>query len=198
MILYLGLDPSRYLCTKPLLHYPVIRTEKMGFGDEICLLWSQFTHVIFTSQTAVSYWFEEKIPFDKQAIAIGRATARQLEMLGILPIVAEVETQEGVIALLEKMDLEGAFVFWPRSKRARPVLTRYLQDRGVFCCALDLYDTVLQKLEPVPDLKEVEEIVFTSPSTVEGFLRIYGELPTDKILRGVGPITRQVLESSVL
>lgn len=192
MILYLGLDPSRYLHTKPLLHYPVIRTEKISSDKlfQVKTLWPKFTHVIFTSQTAVRYWFEEFLLFDKTAIAVGNATAFLLEKLGISPIVAQEETQEGVIALLETIDLKGAFILWPRSKQARPVLEQYLGDSHFI---LDLYDTFLQRLEPVPDLNEIEEIVFTSPSTVRGFLAIYGSLPTNKILTGIGPVTRRAM-----
>lgn len=192
MILYLGLNPSRYLHEQPLLHYPVIRTEKI-MSERLLQakkLWPRFTHVIFTSQTAVRYWFEEKIPFGKSVIAVGRATAIQLEKAGITPLVAQEETQEGVIALLQMMDLKEAFILWPRSTQARPVLEQYLGDSHFI---LDLYDTHLQRLEPVPDLNEVDEIVFTSPSTVRGFLAIYGSLPRNKILTGIGPVTRQAM-----
>jgi uroporphyrinogen-III synthase len=57
-----------------------------------------------------------------------------------------------------------------------------------------LYDTVTQKLEPKPDLNHVQEIVFTSPSTVLAFLEIFGALPKGKKLIAIGPITQQQLE----
>lgn len=195
MILYLGLDPSRYPQSRKLLHYPVIRTEKIHSESflQAKVLWPQFTHVIFTSKTAVSYWFEEETGEGKIVIAVGKSTAEELEKRGIDPLVAKRETQEGVIELLETLDLRGAYIFWPRSKRARPVLESYLSHMRY--CALDLYDTVLQKPEPVPDLREVDEIVFTSPSTVRGFLAIYGFLPKNKTLRAIGPVTRESMDS---
>lgn len=187
-ILYLGLNPKG----KDVLHYPVIRTEKIASFEEARLLWDKSTHVIFTSQTAVRYWNEEKIPLDKIVISVGKATAN---LVGRPSLIANPETQEGVIALLETMDLQKAFIFWPKSKKARPVLTQYLQEKKIPYYALDLYDTVFQKLEPVPNLMEVKEIVFTSPSTVEGFLRIYGSFPPGIRYTAIGPVTERAISS---
>jgi uroporphyrinogen-III synthase len=106
-------------------------------------------------------------------------------------IVAPFATQEGVIELLKQ--IQGSFVI-PRSKCARTALTDYLRGSGKRYLAIDLYDTVCQKLEPVPHLEDFEEIVFTSPSTVEGFLQIFGALPRNKRLIAIGPITRLKLE----
>lgn len=184
-VLYLGLNP------KPgTFHYPVIRTEYCGNLGPALLLWPQFTHIIFTSQTAVHYW---PGPWDKQMIAIGYATAAALEKKGLDPLIAPEATQEGVITLIE--ELKGYF-FLPRSRLARSVLTDFMTEKKIPFFVLDLYDTVFQKLEPVPKLDDFDEIVFTSPSTVDGFLRIYGKLPTDKKLTAIGPITEQALFSS--
>jgi uroporphyrinogen-III synthase len=165
----------------------VIRTVFCGSVEPALALWPKFTHIIFTSQTAVCYW---PGPWNKQLIAIGPSTAAALQAKGWEPLIAPEATQEGVIALLESID---GYFFLPRSRLARSALTDYLQARKTPFFAFDLYDTVFQKLEPVPDLAEFDEIVFTSPSTVEGFLRIYGALPRDKKLTPIGPITAKCL-----
>lgn len=185
-ILYLGLRPK-----EGTFHYPVIRTERC---DPIHIpqhLWPQFTHIIFTSQTAVEYW---PGPWDKKTIAIGESTAKMLRKKGLTPLVAQEETQEGVIELIR--EIKGHF-FIPRSKLARPVLTQYLQEQKIPFFAFDLYDTHFQKLEPVPNLDEFDEIVFTSPSTVEGFLRIFKALPKNKKLTPIGSVTRKFLNDSL-
>ncbi len=76
---------------------------------------------------------------------------------------------------------------------SRSVLLAFFQERKIRFVACDLYDTVTQKLEPVPDLKTIDEIVFTSPSTVRGFLEIFGHLPQDKRWHAIGPITARAL-----
>lgn len=181
-ILYLGLNP------KPgTFHYPVIRTEYCGKIDGALALWPQFTHIIFTSQTTVQYW---PGPWDKQTIAIGPATAAALQRRGLVPIVAPEATQEGIIDLIAK--IKGYF-FLPRSRLARSALTDFMEERKIPFLALDLYDTVFQRLDPVPNLDDFDEIVFTSPSTVEGFLRIFNALPKNKKLTPIGPVTERAL-----
>jgi uroporphyrinogen-III synthase len=197
MILYLGLClKTGYWKGLPAIHYPVIRTEKRvnAYLKQALLQWPLFSHVIFTSQTAVGYWFEDfQKPLNQRFIAVGKQTAKALHSFGVDAVVAEEETQEGVIALLEKEDLSSAFVFWPKSTKARPLLLDYLKEKKVKLSVLDLYETVLQKLEPVPDLSQIEEIVFTSPSTIEGFLQIYGSLPSHIRLTAIGPVTEKAL-----
>lgn len=185
MILNLGLSP------KPgTFHYPVIRTEFCGCTAEALALWPQFTHIIFTSQQAVHYW---PGPWDKQTIAIGPATAAALQRKGLAPLIAPEPTQEGVIALIAH--IPGHF-FLPRSRRARPILTDHFRACSIPFYALDLYDTLFQQLEPIPSLDDFDEILFTSPSTVEGFLRIYGKLPQGKKLTAIGPITEKALTNA--
>jgi uroporphyrinogen-III synthase len=179
-ILYLGLRPK-----EGTFHYPVIRTELCPY--QLPSDWPLFTHMIFTSQTAVEYW---SYPWDKEIIAIGQATALALQKKGISSQIAPFATQEGVIELIRPL---AGYFFIPRSNLARSALTDYLKKEGKSFYVLDLYCTVFQKLEPIPNLKDFDEIVFTSPSTVEGFLRIYGSLPQDKKLTAIGPITEQAL-----
>lgn len=182
--LYLGLNPK-----SGTIHYPVIRTEYLGQIEPALTLWPQFTHIIFTSQTTVHYW---PGPWNKDLIAIGPATAAALQKKGFAPLIAPISTQEGVIALISQ--IKGYF-FLPRSRRARSALTDYLTMQNIPHLALDLYDTIFQKPEPVPNLDDFDEIVFTSPSTVEGFFRIFGKLPRDKKLTAIGLITEKALSS---
>ena len=181
MQLYLGLDPAHF---PKAIHYPVIRTELI-LSDalkESLLFYPQFTHAIFTSKIAVRHWSEANaFHLNMATFAIGKGTAGELQKKGVENVCAsQIETQEGMIELLEMFDLQRAYIFYPHSKRARPVLKNYLQSKGLQFFSLDLYDTILQRLEPVPSLDQVDEIIFTSPSTVDGFLQIYHEIPKDK------------------
>lgn len=189
-VLYLGIDAPQGV-----FHYPVIRTQKIESLElrGALAIQDRFTHLIFTSKNGVRYWHESGGAFSGIAIAIGHATAKELFQLGISSMIPSNATQEGVIALLETMSLENSLLFYPRSKLARPHLANYLQKRSISTCMFDLYDTVCQKLEPVPNLDLFDEIVFTSPSTVDGFLRIFGKLPRDKKLTAIGPVTYQAI-----
>ncbi len=56
-----------------------------------------------------------------------------------------------------------------------------------------IYDTIVQKNQPIPDLEDIDEIVFTSPSTIKAFLDIFSAIPLDKKLVTMGPITQKAL-----
>ena len=190
--LYLGIDP-------PLrgFHYPVIYTERVDTAllKEAIEKQDHFTHWIFTSKTAVRYWYEVgSIPKDRTAIAIGEGAAAEVQKWAIKPLLAKRPTQEGVISLLNTLDLQEAFICYPRSNLARGILACHLQAKKIPILIVDLYTTLYQKLEPVPDLREFEEIIFTSPSTVEGFRRIFGAPLEGQRLKAIGPITLKAIK----
>ncbi len=188
-ILYLGLDPSRY--PQKVVHYPVIRTELIEGLDVSKADFA--THFLFTSRSAVKHWFELS-SVNGQVLAVGMATAAALRQQGIEARVAPTATQEGIVELFETMDLSSSYLFWPRSALARSIIEEYLMKRNAPFCALDLYETKWQRLEPVPDLANFDEIVFTSPTTVDAFLKIFGAIPNDKKLTPIGPVTKAALE----
>jgi uroporphyrinogen-III synthase len=156
------------------------------------------THWLFTSPNAVRHWCTLVRPNDSaKYIVVGSSTAAALEKFGIQAMVAPFPTQEGVIALLDRLDLGSARIGWPRSSRSRPVLADYLTKRGLSFMGIDLYETVSHRLEPVPDLHLFDEIVFTSPSTVDAFLEIFGEIPSGKKIVTIGPVTEKRLADLV-
>lgn len=190
MIVYLGLDPSRYVHTGKLLHHPLIATKKL-ITPELSLAkerWDTYSHVIFTSQTAVHYWFAEVPIGVQQVLAVGKATALLLRKLGLSPLVAKQETQEGIMELLD-----GGTILWPKSSLARPDLEAYLQKKKFSYFAFDLYTTELLTPPKITHWSAVTEIVFTSPSTVRAFLQLYGAFPEGVRLTSIGKITEQAL-----
>lgn len=179
-ILYLGTDPSRYKHTGALFHYPIIRTVPIEVLPQL----PEYTHLLFTSPNAVRHWLSIGSIEGKVLLAIGSATAAALNAPALI---APFATQEGVVELIA--GLEGVNLLWPRSKHARPVLTDYLTQNKVPFHTIDLYETVVQRLEPVPAIASFDEIVFTSPSTVHAFLQIFGSIPSGKKIVAIGPVT---------
>jgi uroporphyrinogen-III synthase len=192
--LYLGTDPSEFQSPHEVVHYPVIKIVPR----EIPLLdLSPFTHIVFTSKHAVRIFYANHKPQPIKVFAIGTVTAKALRSHGVEPDwISEEETQEGMVKGLLLQDLKQARIAIPRSSLSRDVLVNFFIENKIAYHAYVLYDTLPQKLEPVPDLADFNEIVFTSPSTVRAFLAIYGALPQDKILRALGPITHAALTTS--
>jgi uroporphyrinogen-III synthase len=208
--LYLGTDPTQFeekgRAAGHLIHYPVIKIVarpldhpeiKQAFDDL-----DEYTHLIFTSKNAVKVFFDGfsalklslRILKNKTVIAIGQVTASYLSANGLPPSrVCLEETQEGIVHLLNRMNLEDAYIFMPRSSLSRPVMANFFKEREIRYQACDLYDTVSQVIEPIPNLEEIDEVVFTSPSTVKAFVEIFGGLPKDIKCLAIGPVTEQAL-----
>lgn len=197
MKLYLGTDPE-HCQAENLLHYPVIKIVPLKIPAHIWEDFAQYSHILLTSKNAVQIFLaqlSDKSLLHKKLVAIGKSTAAKLTQVGYPPhLISRDESQEGVIQLLKTQDLSQAYLLYPRSSLARKKLESYLINRGVRHQICDLYETVFQKPEPVPDFTQIDEIIFTSPSTVKGFLAAFGSIPSNKKLTCIGPITEDELK----
>jgi uroporphyrinogen-III synthase len=200
-LLYLGLDPSRYPFDGEIVHYPILRTLPIStLPESVETHWPQFTHLLFTSPRAVFHWFEKKGVEGKEVLAIGQGTKAELEKRGCRPHVAPLPTQEGVWVLIQALYAASRFsnpffLLWPRSSGARPFLEKALQEAHLPCLSFDLYETVPKIAGPRPDLATIDSICFTSPSTVQAFLSIFGPIPKDKKIVPIGPVTQKALRA---
>ncbi len=208
-VLYLGSDPSHFPKEdKEVIHCPLIKITARGsetasiqavFAD-----FFEYTHILFTSKHAVQIFFYhlDKLGYTLQALhtkelmVVGTITARALEERGFhVSRIAKEETQEGMIAMIRPLDLDDAYLLLPRSSLARPLLAHFLAERGVRHQTCVIYDTTYQMPDPIPELEHVEEIIFTSPSTVDAFFQIFSKIPGGKRLGVRGPITEYALKT---
>ncbi len=207
-VLYLGLTPPASTADREIIHYPVISISPVSPNatDIVNALnhFSSYTHVLFTSKTSVKLLCEamafhglaSAILSLKCIVAVGTATASEAQSRGIhVSTIACQETAEGVVQELEKETLDNAHAFWPKASQARTVLIDFFEHRNIPLTQCVLYHTKLCKPSVVPDLARIDEIFFSSPSTVDGFLAIFGSLPTNKKLSTQGPITQAYLSS---
>lgn len=209
-ILYLGLEVPEKYQSDQVLHYPIIKTIPRRADETniqtICTEFSRFTHAVFTSKNAVRIFlhlaFANGVLMthiqEKFVIAVGKSTAQVLLNSGkSANLIAAQETSEGIAAEIDRLDMKKAHVLWPHSSLSRPVLADYFKQKGISFCACPLYDTVPHFPHPLPNLTEMEEIIFTSPSTVDAFLKGYGKIPQDKTLSCIGPITEKYLKECI-
>lgn len=202
-VLYLGTDPSCYKDKGQIIHYPVIKIiprndllVKAAYNKL-----SSYTHLLFSSKNAVQVFFQQldqfgipkKILEPMTIIAIGTVTESHIKKHAQCHFVAEEETQEGMVALLKLQSLEKAQFFFPRSSLSRNVIIDFFQKNNIPFLDSFIYDTIVQKNQPVPNLEEIDEIVFTSPSTIRAFLEIFPAIPLHKKLLAIGPITQKTL-----
>lgn len=204
-ILYLGLDPSRFVHESELVHFPLIQIQPRPFVNEVKEAFAKletYTHILFTSRTPVSLFFEyasqagfsKELLVKKEYICVGKATAKRLKDFCLKePMVASIETQEGVILLLQNLKLDRAHIFFPHSANAREALFSYFKTSAVKFSSVALYETLPCQKE-LPDLNGFDEIVFTSPSTVHAFCLLAKTLPPLNKCIAIGPITEKVLK----
>ncbi len=184
-ILHVGLRAQ-----EGMIHCPLIQIKPLPVDWEESL--SKTSHLLFTSQTALELM--QVVP-QEPLIAVGRKTFAAAKRLGFnAQYVAEDETQEGVVALLEKIRPES--LFWPRSARARGVIKKFCDEAQIPLIELPLYD-VEERLTPLPDLERVDEVYFTSPSTVNVFFKRVPKPPQHLKFRAIGEVTSLALERQI-
>lgn len=206
-ILYLGLDPTHYQGNGTITHWPIIQIRPRPLSEpdiqQALANFDAYTHVIITSKSTVKILKEylelSHIPLErwraKATLAVGQSTAKSLLQIGITPFkVAVEEKAEGIVELLKS--LEGHF-FWPHSAKARPMISEFLQGKGARLATCVLYEPVSHFPDPLPDLSTFDEIVFTSPSTVDAFLEHFHSFPKHARLTPIGLITGNYLNACV-
>lgn len=211
-ILYLGLDPKNYITEKAsfhneIVHWPIIEVAPRPLSDPIVYAsisrFKEYSHLILTSKTTVTILHDYliKIGIDKSEwskkinLVVGSATAAYLNAWGITSVVvAKEERAEGILQLMNGMDLNGAHFFYPHSTLSRPLIEEHLKCFSLRYTACLLYDTFCTNKEVCPDPNQFDEIVFTSPSTVRAFLQIYGKFPLQVNLTAIGPITQNAID----
>jgi uroporphyrinogen-III synthase len=207
-ILFTGLDPLFFKTEGNITHIPFIRIiPNSTLNEDIKKSLNDFlkySHILMTSKNSVKILVKILPIFGftlsdwqaKETICVGAATARSLLDISIHPtIIAKEETAEGIIEELKTIDLRKSILFWPHSAKARTLLNDFFNERSIPFAHCELYDTKPALLHNLPNLELFDEIVFTSPSTVHAFLHFFGNLPHNKIITCIGPITKKAIEN---
>jgi len=176
---------------------------------------ASYNWLIFTSANAVRFFFQRLQESAKdlrdlkgtRICAIGPTTAREVEKQGItVDLVPTVFTSEGILDALCHQDMAGKSVLIPRAAKARDVLPHGLTRAGARVDCITAYRTVpsgRKRAELDRLMKEglVDVITFTSPSTVENFIKIMGAdhpLPPKVKVACIGPVTAEATRKAGL
>ena len=85
-------------------------------------------------------------------------------------------------------------VFYPHSSLSSEAIPLALQELGFSVDSVVAYNNVLPKHVRRVNLNHFKRIVFTSPSTIDNFIKLYGKLPENTEFITRGPITQAHLE----
>jgi uroporphyrinogen-III synthase len=207
-ILYTGIEHKQMEKNADIFHFPLISMRRRNLSikeiKEIFERLYYYSHILFTSKYAVQSFFlsmkELNIPKEHLEsvflLAIGPSTMEALAKEGVyITYAGSDETEEGAIRLLESLDLKDSKILLPQSGMTRAKLIHYLVEKEIFYDLIVLYDLYKQHPQIKVDLKDFNEIIFTSPVAVEAFFDIYEDLPPTLQVHCMGMMTRCKLKN---
>ena len=198
--LYTGL-----ICPNPAyVHTPLIEIQSVQDDSPLkqaAARIEHFDYLLFTSRFTVKYFLpylttELKLIKQLKVVSIGSTTTAALKEAGIEDIQqVEQDNSYGVVDWFDKQ--QRGKVLIPRSNLALGIIPEGLQKSGFEVTAVTAYENRMPEHPKRINLDEIDEIIFTSPSTIDNFIHLYGAMPTDKKLTTRGPITENHLKTII-
>ena len=156
-------------------------------------------YLLFTSRYSVKYWSlaldgrdPQHVMPNKKVVSIGATTTLALVEAGFLNVEqVEEDNSYGVIDWFSKR--ERGQVIIPRSNLALNLIPDGLKELGFQVTTVTAYENKMPSNPKKVDLSKISRIIFTSPSTIDNFIKLYGYLPTDKELKTRGIVTENHL-----
>ena len=183
--------------------------ENFGPLDEAIRNLDSFDWIVFTSVNGVQAFVErlEHHGLDLRAVprwaklaAIGPATAQRVEGAGLrVDVTPDEYRAEALIGALTEDSLRGKRILIPRAKVAREILPQKLREAGAEVVVPPSYESVpsgegRERLKGLLENGEIDCVTFTASSTVENFVRSFGEKEAGWLLSKtavacIGPVT---------
>ena len=152
-----------------------------------------YDYVLFTSRYAAKYVGALSV-MHTRIVSIGRTTTKALHQIGVEEVdEVEEDNSYGVVSWFSNQPRGRVLI--PRSNLALPIIPEGLRQLGFEVDCITAYNNRMPEHPKKVNLDEIDRIVFTSPSTIDNFIRLYGALPEKKELVTRGPITEQHLQT---
>ena len=182
--LYTGL-----VCPNPnYIHTPLIEIEPADYTVPPA---KSYDYLLFTSRYAVKHW---KGGFHGRIVSIGPTTTQALKDAGVSQVEqAEKDDSYGVIDYFSRQSRGRVLI--PRSNLALDIIPDGLRSLGFKVLTLTVYNNVYPHYVRRVNLDNIQRVVFTSPSTIDNFIKTYGCLPSHIEYVTRGSITAQHLQS---
>ncbi|RMG36923.1 MAG: uroporphyrinogen-III synthase [Gammaproteobacteria bacterium] len=157
--------------------------RQLGALDRLDLL-------IFVSANAVRYAFPllpDQIPLDLRIAAVGRATGRALEAVGLEPTLVPDASfdSEGLLALPALQHIEGWQILIVRGNGGRPLLGDTLRARGAQVDYAEVYRRRLPQRNPANLIANWERLVdvvtVTSVQILDNLFTLLGEAGSERL-----------------
>ncbi|MFQ5866898.1 MAG: uroporphyrinogen-III C-methyltransferase [bacterium] len=205
-ILVTGTNPKKFESLGEIIHQPMIKIvplDNYRETDQKIQDIKKYHWVIFLSVHGVEFFFKrfKKNIKDMKALrgikicAVGSATGKRLKKYGItVNFIPEKESSTGIVEAFRNFDIRGKNILIPRSNLAGNYLSKALEDLGANVDTITVYRNIKPKVSKI-NLDDIEEIIFTSPSTVNNFMKEYKKLPRRVKVKCIGEITQAQAKS---
>jgi len=187
-ILLPGTHPDKYRHLGIIIHRPLIKSVPLDDytqADKVFKRLNTFDWIVFTSTNGVEFFFQRlnAIGLDTRVIdttkvaAIGKTTAEKLKTFGVLAdMQPKLESSTGLLEEFKKASVKGKKVLLVRPKVGSSMLLDGLADADAAIEEVMVYRNV--EIEPEEtDFDFIDQILFTSGSTVRAFLKRYSSVP---------------------
>ena len=187
------------VCPDPTyLHTPLIEIVGLDDDSEIrtaAASLQTFDFLLFTSRFAVKYWAESGGSFDvKTIVSIGATTTATLREMGVEVTIHQPQKDDsyGVIDWFSTQ--KKGRVLIPRSNLALPIIPDGLRALGFDVTTVTAYINRMPDNPIKVNLDDIDKIIFTSPSTIDNFVKLYGGIPKGKEIAARGAVTKARLK----
>lgn len=166
--------------------------------------------IIFTSPTTLvsldKFYPDFLKTLSCKVAVIGNKTGKVAMDYGLnVDLIPDDFTAEGLVEEFEKLDIRNQVIGVPRTLSARPTLVNGLENLNNEVIVAEAYkslfpmnDRKVKELVSKIENGEIDAITFTSPLTVENFVKIANgnirDLLSNTLTVAIGPVTGRVLE----
>ena len=187
-ILFPGTHPNKYRHLGVIVHRPLIKSVPLDDytqADKVLKRLNTFDWIVFTSTNGVEFFFQRlnAISLDTREIgtakiaAIGKTTAEKLKTFGVLAdMQPKLESSIGLLEEFNKISVKDKIILLVRPKVGSIMLFDGLVDTKASIEAVLVYRNVDMEPEET-DFDFIDQILFTSGSTIRAFVKIYGSVP---------------------
>ena len=171
------------------IHTPLIEIEPVSFVEPSI---EDYDYLLFTSRYAVkavakcsstseaakpSAMFNVQCSMNKvRIVSIGPSTTQALKEAGAVEVEqTEQDDSYGVIDFFSRQSRGRVLI--PRSNLALDIIPDGLRSLGFTVQTLTVYNNVYPRHVRRVNLDNIQRVVFTSPSTIDNFIKTYGCLP---------------------
>jgi uroporphyrinogen III methyltransferase/synthase len=199
-VLVLGNHPQKYSRLGNIVHRRIIdcvAIDDYTKADSVLENIADFDWIVFTSVNGAKYLFDRLYAMGKDTralcnakiAAIGKITAKRLKEFGITAdMVPQNESSSGLLESFSKLDMKDQKVLLPQPEIASEELPNGLSNMNAAVEKVTVYKTI--DIEPAPvDFDYIDQILFTSGSTVRAFVKYFGKVPENIISYGLGQPT---------